>query len=216
MTTSQFDDDSPDREVLASFVYRVCDDLNTVTWMRGPLFAPDRSDRDQVIPAMGEAWEEVRTLVPDLIEAVRSPRPGDGRLPDAGLVGGQLRFSVAAWRESRTGLLLAFEEGYDVGALTASPMPNPLPGVAHAVVLDPALPPRRPRWMKWALKRLSQTLGHADTLLESLASVINLAEPVKEYRRPWKSSPTIELTHSLGRLRPVRSHYLGTSSLAAD
>lgn len=172
------------RQELASFLATLCEDLNTTIALRGYLFAPVGENGDganeELLYLMDQAWAEARGGVPELILAALYPSPSQALgLERAGLTGAQLRFKVAAWRISRLALLEAFRDSDDPDT-----PPDFLAQVPPQVIRqDEPLPRRRPRFKKWALKKLSQVFAHGDTILESFASAVSLGHALEEIKK---------------------------------
>ena len=183
MTEILFNEDD-DRRRLASFVITVASDLDVVIELREQLFRleePARADvRQLLLGAMDDAWSEARENVGPLVESILSGEY-EVELAAAGLTGAQLAFKLIAWGEAREALLVPFAESPDTNNPQSAPRPANLPPGAPAPASP--IPKKVPRWKKWVLKKLGQTLSHADTLIESLASVINLSEPIKEVKK---------------------------------
>jgi hypothetical protein len=100
-----------------------------------------------------------------------------GALSERGLVGNQLSAKLEAWHGGRERLLDEFDVG---GPETDIPRPAiPPPGRGR---LARFLRRRRPLHSKRALKWLARVLAHADNILDSLTSVVPVAEPLKELK----------------------------------
>lgn len=181
---TEFPSHPPDSRVLAAFFVTTCGDLDAVIEMRERLFyaAPLGQDdqRAELLDAIGDAWGEVLQTLPSVLDALLSPWPEE-ELRRVGLTGAQLRFKILAWRESRVELYQAFADSEDSEDEDPGPS-EPLAGVPSDLPTDPPLPKKKPRWMKWALKKLGETLEAADTIIGSLGGAVNLSEPVKEIK----------------------------------
>lgn len=176
---------------LATFIWAVYQDLNSVVALRYELFAgPIYRD---FLNALERAWEEVyRQRVDVFGEALHSDLD---TLNAVGLSGSQLIAKLEAWHGSRERLLDEFEVG------------GPEPPTS-----SPEVPPFGPRWLlrnlrrrrplhrKRALKWLARVLAHADNILGSLVPVIKLAEPLKELKH------AIDPVSSVSPLGRARNH----------
>jgi hypothetical protein len=171
-----------DRAVLAAFVATVADDLDAVVELRERLFgpvSPEQEDaRTELLYAMGAAWAEVRETVAPLVDQVLAT--DEETLQQVGLTGAQLMLKYLAWREARDALLAAFDDSDDPDP---GPPPDPPAGERPELPTEQRLVRKLSRWKKWALKKLGQALAHADTILESLAGVVSLSEPIKEIKK---------------------------------
>ncbi len=170
-----FEQQTPDfttRQQLATFIWAVYQDLNSVVALRDELFAgPIYRD---FLNALERAWEEVYRQRDDVLrEALYSDLD---TLDAVGLSDSQLIAKLEAWHGSRERLLDEFEVG---GPELPTPPEDPPFGLRW---LLRNLRRRRPLHRKRALKWLARVLAHADNILGSLVPVIKLAEPLKELK----------------------------------
>lgn len=178
----------PSRRALASFVETIYDDLEEIVDRREVLFLvlPQRTDQEsvQMVRQCADAWVEVAAARGRVTAAVLpsngvGPPPEGQQLLEAGLMGHQLHFKLAMYYNARSGLIEALA-GTDVH-------PRDDGGQEPAAATPPSserLPwPRKlSRLGKSILKWLARVLAFADTILGSLASVIQISEGLKEFK----------------------------------
>lgn len=177
-------DGMDDETKLVSFIAVLQDDLHVAVALRERLFVSPRQAEDELLyrlhREMASAWSEAQEQIPLLMERILAGEFRGG-LDGAGLTGNQLDFKLFAWHRARERLLAAFEDSADRRpALSESDRPDPPDGVWHPFR---RLTAKRPRWLKRGLRRLSKALSYADTILDSLASVVSMAEPLKEFKQ---------------------------------
>lgn len=170
-----------DRGELLSFVSTVYDDLAWMVDMRYALFPSDLSseegsfdDLSEFLAWLADAWPGVFETKAELLQQM-SEVPSEV-LAYHGLAGLDLRVKLLAWRRARSRLTRAVveeAEADDAGEVfddSAEDPQAPLPR------------PRRFRRVKKVLKWASRALGHADTVLGSLAALLSQAERLKEIK----------------------------------
>jgi hypothetical protein len=182
LTVSEILVQPTDRQRLAAFVLTVTSDLDFALDMRGRLFALAVGDdaREELLASMYDAWQDARLSVGSLIERILSGEH-EIELTSAGLTGPQLTFKLVAWAQARDTLTEAVTDSPEPEVEPPAHLPPDVPPSAPAPATP--LPKKPPKWLRWVLKKLNQTLYHADTILESLASVIKIAEPLKEIKK---------------------------------
>ncbi|HET7725617.1 MAG TPA: hypothetical protein VFK68_13345 [Propionibacteriaceae bacterium] len=165
---------------LGSFVVTLYEDLDAVVDMRTPLFIPSGDDDlarlglEGFVAWLGDAWPGVRGSQEELLEALAEADPAVLRA--AGLTGVELMLKLILWSRARQRLIAAvLEDGEDIAPDDQAEPTGQSPRRAI---------PRAGRFRrtKRVLKWISRALGHADTVLGSLASIINQAERVKEIK----------------------------------
>ncbi|WP_392545265.1 hypothetical protein [Oryzobacter telluris] len=170
-----------DRRELLSFVSSVYDDLAWMVDMRYELFSPDLSttegsldDLSEFLAWLADAWPDVYETRAELLRQM-SEVPSEV-LANHGLAGLDLRVKLIAWRRARLRLTRAVleeadaEDSDEVFDDYAEHPQAPLPR------------PKRFRRAKRVLKWASRALGHADTILGSLAALLSQAERLKEIK----------------------------------
>ena len=166
---------------LTSFVVTLYDDLDAIVDMRGPLYFPSGDDDlarlglERFVTWLGDAWPSVGASRDEVLRALSDT---DAEvLRAAGLTGVELLVKLILWSRARERLIRAIlEDGEDV--TYAEEPPEATSGAPRRAM------PRAGRFRrtKLVLKWVSRALGHADTVLGSLATILNQAERLKEVK----------------------------------